>query len=189
MDQTPTRAQAATETPRLPDPADASDFRTPLGEPIDQVSAANLAKDPLLWHLTYWLDLCTVGNLRGEDEILLALRMEMEVDKMLDMELQSAIYDAWFRFFMDNSEESARNWIQRTLESDEAKPYLRDIDRMLVDKARKTRQHLGHLERHMLTSLQEGDAEKAKKFFEKLAPVYPKLLREEAADAARNSAQ
>lgn len=189
MDQAVTRAQAAIETLGLSDPPDPSDSQTPLGEPLDQVSAAALAKDPLAWHLRYWLDLCTVGNLRGEDEILLALRMEIEVNKILDMELHSAFYDAWFQYVMDNSEESARNWIQRTLESDEAKRYLRDIDRMLEDKARKTRHYLGHLERLMLTSLQEGDAETAKMFFQKLAPVYPKLLREEAADTARNSAK
>lgn len=96
--------------------------RTPLGEPMDPRSASSLAEDPLRWHLRYWLDLSVVAQLRGEDSMLIGFSIELEQYKTRDQALRTRLVNA--------------------LDSPRAKPYLRDLDRMLVDKKTKTRRYL-----------------------------------------------
>lgn len=179
--------QASNETQALPDPLPTTRVsQTPLGEPIDQASALLLADDPLAWNLQYWLDIAIVAIIRGEDMMLTRVRTEMERDKIPDPALRTKFEDAWSQIQLDNRENCFRKWTQMTLESPEAKPYLRDIDRMLTDKSRKLRDYLTHIEKVMLKQLEAAKIDKARYLFERLGDIYQRLQREEAADTARN---
>ena len=50
-----------------------------------------LARSPLAWHLEYWLSLTVIGILRGEDPMLMFLRVEIEHVKMTDQEMKSRL--------------------------------------------------------------------------------------------------
>lgn len=116
--------------------------RTPLGEPMDPRSASSLAEDPLRWHLRYWLDLSVVAQLRGEDSMLIGFSIELEQYKTRDQALRTRLVNAWKMHQLVNHASCSRHWNRLTLDSPRAKPYLRDLDRMLVDKETKTRRYL-----------------------------------------------
>ncbi|MCJ1267079.1 hypothetical protein MMC22_006964 [Lobaria immixta] len=191
MNETPNEVQASNgvqlplEIMLLPDPG----VRTPLGEIIDENSAALLVAIPIAWHMRYWLNLNTVAILRGEDAMLMSLRIDMEQHNILDHELKSQVLAEWIPHRIAHQEECLRSWRQKTLETEEAQPYLRDINRMLVGKERKTRYYLRRMEILMVTSLRVANIETSRGFFEKLSQLYDKLQKEARADAeARNQA-
>lgn len=181
MNQTSNGTQALSDS--LPEPPVS---QTPLGEPMDQASALLLADDPLAWNLQYWLDIGIIAIIRGEDMLLTRVRTEIERGKIPDPALRTQIDDAWGQFQKDNRENCFWKWTQMTLQSPEAKPYLRDIDRMLTDKGRKVRCYLERMEKVMLKRLGAADVDGARNFFERLGDAYQRLQQEEAADAARN---
>lgn len=180
-EQPPTGAQVP--NPARIDPLGPPNFQTPLGEPINQRSAAFLIHDPLTWHLNYWLNIGVIAILRGEDSVLTTLRIEHEILNMLDLGLSSAVFRAWPQFWSTNSEEGKRHWAQKTLESNEAQHYLNDINRMLVNKGQKVRSYLSDRNRLMMDSLEAGKFAAAKDSFNELVFVYRKLREEEAVDA------
>lgn len=158
--------------------------RTPLGEPISHFSASFLAEDPLAWHMHYWLSLEVVGVMRGEDAMLMALRVEWEQELLLGdgIKIQLLTDNVWPRYRILNRERYEQFWAQMTVESEDARWYLRDVDRMLVDKARKTRAKLRRSERMMQAALQAVSID-----IEELTQQYGKLQEEETAEAeARN---
>lgn len=142
-------------------------------------SALSLARCPLAWHLDYWLSLTVIGILRGEDPMLTFLRVEIEHSKMSDQEMKSRLYDAWNQYLIAHIETHLQFWNLITLESRAAKRYLRDLDRMLVDKGAKARTYLGQVKSVVLDDLHAGRFGRARELFEKLGQMYQKLHAEE----------
>ncbi|MCJ1427314.1 hypothetical protein MMC29_005217, partial [Sticta canariensis] len=181
--QLPDEVQLPPEALALIDPLGQSDRRTPLGGPMNQLSAFLRAQNPLDWLRQYWLNIGVVGMLRGEDRDLLVLRIEIEHTKIPDPDFRAEFRNSWRQYRVDNRDEIKRQWVERTLESREARPYHRDIDRMLVNKGPKTRNYLRQMERLMITSLRDQRVGTARVFFNQLSQLYGKLRDEERADA------
>lgn len=158
--------------------------RTPLGEPMDQASILLRAEHPLEWHLRYWLNLNVVGTIRGEDILLLCLRVRMEHDKIPDAAFKAQLQAEWRAFQNENKESYLRLWMQRTVRGEEAQPYHRDLDTMLQDKGRKMRDYLLRIEVVTINLLRTGNLVLARRSFERLGLYYQRLLQEEAEDAA-----
>lgn len=156
------------------------DARSPLGEPIDDIESMILFGVPGMWHMRYWLDIYAIEVLRGEDEMLMSLRINIEQHKIPDQELKSQVQTEWITELPNRAEERLQNWSEKTLESEEAQPYLRDIDRMLVDKWRKARDYLRLIEIPMCIRVANIDI--ASIIFQKLSLLYRKLQEEERAD-------
>lgn len=134
MDQANPEAQApngAQPSREIQQPREAQ--RSPLGHLLSQGSVDSLAKDPLQWHLKYWLNIWTVALLRGEKPLPMLSWIDLEHDKTPDRELKLKLQNAWDQHLIDNSETYSRHWTLLTLESPAAKAYLRDIDRLLVN--------------------------------------------------------
>lgn len=186
MDQTPSGSQAPTELPVLPHRIDISATRTPLGGPMTRYSASRLAQDPLTWHMQYWLALGTVGMLRGEDEALMGFRIEMEHDKMYT-EQKARFRALWNQYRRLHVEACQQHWEEMTVDSEEAKWYIRDIDAMLVDKVQKARQYLVRQEMRMLAALQATRFDLAQVLYDGLVKIYAKLQEEATRDAAREA--
>lgn len=157
--------------------------QTPLGGLLNEAAASLRAKDPFTWLLFYWLNISTVGTIRGQDPDLLALRIEMEHEKIADPALRAQIQRVWSGFARANQRESMWLWTQMALENRKISDCFDELDRMLVDKGPKTRAHLRRLEGVMIGYLQAADIERAKELFDKIGLSYGKLLQEEAADA------
>lgn len=149
-------------------------------------SAYRYARDPLTWLLEYWLAVGSVGVLRGEDRVLMRLRMEMEHEQ-IDPSLLDRFRSAWYQYRRANEQASNQHWAQMTVQSEEAKWYSRDIDRMLEDKIQKGRVYLGRMENKLLLALRYTRFDEAKVLFQGLVTVYTKLKEEAARDTeARN---
>lgn len=162
---------------------------TPLGEPISHTPSAQLlASDPLTWHLHYWLSIGVLGMLRGENPLLMAFRTDIEhYNKIKDVEFRIRLVEAWRTYRQVHLPYFRQQWERLTLESEEAKPYLRDIDRMLVNKGAKAREYLCRIENMMISILRDGQIESARWLFDIIARVYQRLEEEEKADEeARN---
>lgn len=181
--QLPNGVQPPTWTPALRNPLGPSDYRTPLGEPLNKVSAVRKAQFPVMWHLYYWLSIGVIGVLYGKDSMLMSLRIEIEIEKSPEEHIKIAIRDRWHQYQRANQKEYERIWAQLTLESEKAKPYLRDIHRMLQNKSVKTKDYLQSAKDMMITWLRAGRMEEATKYFNKLAELYQKLKEETTADA------
>lgn len=151
-------------------------------------SAIKNVLNPLGWHMEYWLALGSVGILRGEDPLLMSFRIEMEHDKMHPM-LKEGFRATWNEFRAKNDAKYQRHWTQMSLESDEAKCHIRDIDRMLVNKGQKARKYLDGIETRMDIALHESRFDEARQLFQGLTKVYAKLQEEETRDAARDAAR
>lgn len=162
----------------LDNPLGRSNSRTPLGEPMNRSSAFILDRSPIAWHLQYWLNIGVLGILRGKNGKIIALMIEIEQDKIPDGRLRNSLRNTWNQFWNDNKVVKARQWEARTMEDEEAQQFLRDIDRMFVDKVQKVRSYLSRDESTLRILLRQGEAERAKELFEKLSQLYP-LLREE----------
>lgn len=178
INQPPSGVQTPTET---------SNSLTPLGEPMNQTSVLSLAEDPVRWHLQYWLVLSVVGMIRGEDPILLGFRIEIEQYKIHDQGLKNQVVRAWKPYQLVNHENCYRQWGRLALENEEVKPFLRDIDRMLVDKGPKTREFLQQLHSVIVGLLQAGEIDAALRLVEKCLEMIQKLEDEEREEEqARN---
>lgn len=129
---------------------------TPLGEPMDQASASERARDPLTWHLRYWLNLDIIAALRDEDVVLTGIRIDMEHEKIADPMFQIQLRTAWRQFQIDHLRASMLRWIQKTLDDQEAQKYVRDLDRMLVDKGLKMQARIRRMEHDMDESARTG---------------------------------
>lgn len=146
-------------------------------------SALFLARCPLAWHLEYWLSLTVIGILRGEDAMLMFLRVEIEHSKMADQEMKSRLDDAWNQHLIAHIETHMQLWNLISLESGAAKRYLRDLDRLLVDKGAKARTYLGQMESLMLDDVRAGRVGRAREILEMLGQIYQRLQAEERDEA------
>ena len=201
MDQAPTEDQLPREAqiideakptiknPASPESPGLSDSRTPLGEPIDQDSASFLARDPIMWHMQYWFSLYLIGVLYGDDPILLSLRIEIEIDKIPQGEVATELRSVWIeRKRADEGEhqplivipEPLCYFEEETLETEAGKRCLRDIDRMLVNKGKKTRTYLRHMETLLTAAVQAGNVESANGLRDRLSDLHYHLQREES---------
>lgn len=186
-EEPPTTETPAPPTP-LDTPLDISTLRTPLGEPIDQNSVSFLAKDPIMWHMQYWFGLYLIGVLRGEDPMLLALRIEIEIDKMPEGEVAIELRGVWIERKRVNEGEHQPlivlpeplcHFEEATLETEAGKRCLRDMDRMLVNKGEKTRIYLRHLETLLDAAVQAGNIDSANSLRNRLGNLYYHLQEEE----------
>lgn len=164
-----------------------SDFRTPLGEPMDEISALILNEDPIGWHFQYWLSLSVLGVLRGEDPILMAFRIEIELYNVLDRQYRNAFHQAWNEYLTANHEPCLEYWELVSVEDEKVQQYFRDLDQMLVNKEQKAKDNLRGMEELMIIFLRDARLEQARETFEILSLVYPKLHEEEIADAKAKS--
>lgn len=154
---------------------------------MNQTSVLSLVEDPVRWHLQYWLVLSVVGMIRGEDPILLGFRIEIEQYKIHDQGLKNQVVRAWNPYQLVNHENCYRQWGRLALENEEVKPFLRDIDRMLVDKGPKTREFLQQLHSVIVGLLQAGEIDAALRLVEKCLEMIQKLEDEEREEEqARN---
>lgn len=71
--------------------------------------------------------------------------------------------------------------------SEDAKPYLRDIDRMVKQRRRKTSDYLPQLEGMMITLIRTAKVEAARQLFEELCEIYRKLEAWKAAENEKDS--
>lgn len=171
MEQVPNGTQASNGAKSL--------TQTPLGSPMNNVSALLLAENPLAWHLQYWLNLGSVAVVRGEDAMLMALRIKMEHTKITDPALKNQLKHAWSQFQRDNQVECVRQWTLMTGDGNDAQPYLCDLDRMLVGKRREARDYLHRIEPIMTTMLHHLHLEDQTQFFEKLNQKFRGLQQDE----------
>ncbi|MCJ1425143.1 hypothetical protein MMC29_003031, partial [Sticta canariensis] len=166
------------------DPLATSDSRTPLGEPMSLLAGFLLTTDPVSWHLQYWLNIEVVGVLRGEDVTLMAVRVENELRSIERAQIRDGVQRAWGDFHRNNTEKYLEEWLHRTLASEEAQPFLRDIDRMLVDKEQKTRDYVAEMELDLVDWHRRAQAEMAEKLT-KISLLYRRLAEENIADQER----
>ena len=122
-----------------------------------------LTRDPVEWHLQYWLNIEVVGLLRGEDMILMAVRVQNEIRKIENAQTRDAVDRAWDNFRRNNRQNYRMEWLRKSLASSDAQPYLRDIDRMLVNKEQKMRDHIRQLDSDLLNWHRTVQAEMASK--------------------------
>lgn len=140
--QSPTEDRASFETLSL------FDFRTPLGEPMDEIDAEHLALNPIGWHMGYWLNLFYTGVFRGEDVMLMALRIEIEINKIPEAEIAAKLNHVWTQRRSFIEEEGQRILEEKSPTHEISKRFSRDVDRMLMD----TSYQAGNIERAIETS-------------------------------------
>lgn len=183
--QPPSKAQPSSETPEPHDSLDPSDPRTLLGEPMNRVQADLLAEDPLKWYLEYWLSLGIVGVLRGEDKILMAFMIDIEQSRIPEQNILTQLRHEWDPFRNANEEQFLQHYLRTSMESEEVKRYLRDIDRMMVDKVQKMRTYLSGMEMLMSATLRPGELDAELSFFYNVDRIRPRLEEEKTADAVQ----
>lgn len=163
----------------LEGPNEASGSLTPLGEPMSPESILCLAEDPLRWHLQYWLSLGVVGILRGEDPMLTIIRIEIEQKKIPDRAIKTQLIHNWTQHWIMHRHSCQQYFEKVTLDSEEAKWYLRDLGRMLVKKWWKMHVCIRDLERKTIPSL---DARTAREMSRKIIRINRKMWEEQRAD-------
>lgn len=113
---------------------------------MDQISAEDLAEDPIGWHMGYWFSLFTVGVFRGEDAILMTLRIEIERGKIPEENIATELRRVWIqrRSFIEgegkrlvSTFEPLYPFEEMALGNESDKRLFRDCDRMLVGKGQK----------------------------------------------------
>lgn len=124
---------------------------------MDPASTSERARDPLAWHLRYWHNLDIIAALRDEDIVLTGIQIDMEQEKTADPALRTQLRTAWRQFQTDHLEASMWHWTQKTLDDPDAQTYVRDLDRMLVDKGPKLRARIHRVERDMDECARSGD--------------------------------
>ncbi|MCJ1264661.1 hypothetical protein MMC22_004535 [Lobaria immixta] len=161
---------------------------------MDQISAEYLAEDPFGWHVEFWNDLFVVGIFRGEDAILMALRIEIEIISIPDKDLATKVRGTWSRFRSEIEEQGRQISLslgpsyrleENSLTDEYAKQLYRDVDRMLADKKQKTRAYLHDLKTVMSTDPKFTYTELGYILRYKLCDLYQKLCDEEISELHR----
>ncbi|MCJ1268507.1 hypothetical protein MMC22_008395 [Lobaria immixta] len=188
--QIPSGLRSSTETSASPEPRSLSNvrtMRTPLGEPMDQVSISSRTEDPVKWHMNYWNSLWSVAVANGEDGILTALRIEYAISKkytiskIRNKELFNKVLPLWFerQDFIERENQhrlSPTNDLFRPqMNSEEQKRLSRDVERMLVDKEWKMRSYLIHMETLMQECFAAGNCPIACEPREKIRDLYHRI--------------
>ena len=65
---------------------------------MSELGASSLFQSPVQWHLTYWLNVSVVGLLRGEDALLMAVRIESEFLHIANAQTRFSVERAWGEF-------------------------------------------------------------------------------------------
>lgn len=151
---------------------------------MSSLSGFLLTQSPVEWHLNYWLNIAVVATIRGEDKALTAIRVEYELCNIANVQTRKSVQQAWVSFYQTNSVGCGLKWLHKTLASREAQVYLRDIDRMLVNKGQKTREYLYKVELHLIDMEKKTLEEVARKQL-KIEQLYRKLKDEEMVDRTR----
>lgn len=150
---------------------------------MSQEYANDREEDPLVWHLTYWLNILVIARLRGENELLTAIRIEREQSLIPDLELRSQVQSMWVQFQRVHRAGFLHVWQQFGLESEDAHLSLVDIDNMLMDKETKTMDYVQILEAQMVDMVRNSQLDKARALLDRLADVHHELREEAMADA------
>lgn len=115
----------------------ASGDRTLLGEPMSKAAISLREKDPLAWHLQYWLDILVIGMscYQGLGQIL-STRINIEHGEIADHSFRSRFREAFGKFQFENQTEYFRKWDPNTFEESSVKmaqfeAHVRDLQRML----------------------------------------------------------
>lgn len=157
--------------------------------------------------IQYWYDLLFWGVRRGEDEILMLARIEID-QKEIPGELGVEIRREWEKQWTDDDEEAARSALlssairhyeqgtwemnnERSLGNQQQQVRVdynarldRDLNRLLVDKEQKMRIHLSHLEGLMIQLLRDGKMKTSRLYYERLGKLWSNLRKEEKASGA-----
>lgn len=142
-----------------------------------------------MWHMQYWFSLYLIGVLYGEDPILLSLRIEIEIDKIPQGEVATELRSVWIERKRAGEGEHQPLIVipeplcyfeEETLETEAGKRCLRDIDRMLVNKGKKTRTYLRHMETLLTAAVQAGNFESANGLRDRLSDLHSHLQQEES---------
>lgn len=129
--------------------------QTPFGEPIvDEDSASQKAEDPVKWHLKYWLNLFVVGINRGEDDGLMNARIDWEHVNIANEAFKKDLRFSWFDFQTENEDRYILEW-EHIIGGEKLHAYIRDLNRMLVNKGQKMRDYL--LRKHRLIAKYQAD--------------------------------
>lgn len=167
------------------DPFGPSYSRTPFGEPINQLSAAVLVQDPVMWHMEFFLNLGEVGTLYGKDSVLMTLKIRIEMMNIPDRQLSRAVCLQFNDYCRTKRAERKRTWEQSGLETDMAKSYIRDIHRMEANKLWKMERYLRTCEELMVTAIRARRIEKARADFNMIVMLRKKIDEERKQDAER----
>lgn len=146
MNGTPNRIHAST----IP--------RSPFGLPLrDSVQIAHQARDPIEWHLMYWINLLIIGRLNGEPWVLMSARIDLEHRKIGDREVREQVQRTWDRYNGENRERVWELWNRLTIAHFRARPLLADLEIMLQDKEAKMNVYLDHLDESLVRCRQTGN--------------------------------
>lgn len=157
---------------------------TPLGGPISEDEFLRIMNDPLGWYLQYWLDIHIIGMMRGEDQTLLPIRIVIEQERCPQMLFLFQIRNAWADYERTHKEARIGQWMFITGDkADEAKPYHRDLDRLLVrTKGPDIREYIRRFETGMNDAIRALKVDRAKELYEWLVRINQCLKKEEDAD-------
>lgn len=175
--QAPNENQAPKQTP-----APTVDL-TPLGGPVNGATALLRDQDSLKWHLNYWLDLYTIAIISGQDMILMAARIDKEHEEITDLGFRAELKDNWYNFLLTYSGQVLLHWNQTSLNSEEAKMFLSDIDRLLENKGKKMRDYICMLVILMNEHSRREDEVNATKVYRQIRRLIQRMRQEEARDA------
>lgn len=160
---------------------------------MDQISAEYLAEDPYGWHVEYWNNLFVVGIFRGEDEILMHLRIEIEISNIPEGNLAIKLRRTWskFRSVIEEQGKLIRSYLgpylleEKSLTDEYTKQLFRDVDRMLADKEQKTTADLLRLKSLMSTAFRVGDTETGIDLGERILDLNQRLCKEALSELYR----
>lgn len=159
---------------------------SPFGQRLSEESGQLLARDAVTWHLTYWLNLTVLAVMHGEHSGLVALLVEGDQKSMNDADLRAELAREFTNFLLRNRDNYLEYWTQQTLDGDEARAFLRDVDNLLVDKVRRARVYLYQGEMAMIRDLRNGALEAAQRWFDILYRLHRVLSAEEARNQPPN---
>ncbi|MCJ1465668.1 hypothetical protein MMC07_004287 [Pseudocyphellaria aurata] len=112
----------------------------------------------------------------------MAFWIDIELSKYRDRTFPNRFGKVWTQYQIENRAKRTRSWTRMTQNTKEAKPYIRDIDVMLVDKGHKARDYLRFVQTMMIEELSKPNFIVARELFDDIAQIYQKLQPEEAAD-------
>lgn len=108
--------------------------KTPLGEPMSQESTSERTRDPLEWHLKYFLNLYVIGILvRGQEadnDRSIGGRVMGEYWK-LNQPLKTQFLNQWFGFREVHKQEYFQKWKLGSRDEEEFQAYARDFATMV----------------------------------------------------------
>ncbi|MCJ1466206.1 hypothetical protein MMC07_004825 [Pseudocyphellaria aurata] len=149
--------------------------RSPLGEPLNEESARFLVQFPLRWHPIYWLSLGIIGIKYGEDATLMAILVDIEMARIPNERVRNQVIQQWNQFKIDHRQKCLDYWDLEGLDNDEGRAFLRDLDRILVDKVRKAQEYIPHGEWLLTRAMRSGHEDLSQFLFWRLVHLHEAL--------------